>query len=314
MPPRVRKTKLYEDTGPAIEFNKKVIKWLNGSIKVREHSTPAAFSSLLEAYIGHFNNLSDQLSKKDKHLLLLNQITNIMMNIDLSEELSSRLSPELINTTGFRTTLAQGAAKNNGENFVNIIVYIIADLLKDQDEILIDKGLCKDLKDALTLKKSANVLGNNLDITIPIEGDFCIFSRTNPRKAIVASLKTRLKEVFHVGTMWKLFFDMLNDNRSLQKWGLERMSHTGNEDLTYIFITADMVPSTGRNSQGPDVEREMPRNLIAMDASFFDYVFVSKENIPHVASQLAYESARESLFHELKCLISLIEQKFRVQL
>jgi len=72
-----------------------------------------------------------------------------------------------------------------------------------------------------------------------------------------------------------------------------------------------MVKEGGRKSQGPDVEREEPRNLIAMDASFFDYVFVSKSDIPHVSATLELPD-KEALFHELGCLWNLVEQKFGI--
>ena len=74
-----------------------------------------------------------------------------------------------------------------------------------------------------------------------------------------------------------------------------------------------MVAKGGRKTQGSDVERPQPRNLIAMDASFFDYVFVSKTGIPHVANTIAL-GTRGALFHELGCLTKLIEQKFLIDL
>jgi len=67
-----------------------------------------------------------------------------------------------------------------------------------------------------------------------------------------------------------------------------------------------------RRSQGPDVERESPRNLIAMDASFFDYVLVSKKGIVHVSESINLSSTKEALFHELGCLVDLVEQKYNI--
>src|SRR6185503_15231338 len=112
--------------------------------------------------------------------------------------------------------------------------------------------------------------------------------------AIVVSAKTRLKEIFHVGTMWKLLFDMLDDDYCLDKWGLS--GPTGEIKMRYVFATADNIPAGGKQTQGPDVERAEVRNLIAMDASFFDYVFVSKSGIDHVSPTLNVSLGREALF------------------
>jgi hypothetical protein len=51
-----------------------------------------------------------------------------------------------------------------------------------------------------------------------------------------------------------------------------------------------------------------------MDASFFDYVFVSKTGISHVSNTLKLSGIREALFHELGCLIDMTEQKFGITL
>ena len=191
------------------------------------------------------------------------------------------------------------------------MVYALSCLLENEDSVLVDKGMPPKLKEAMTLTREVESLGTKRTITIPIEGDMCIFSRQNQLDAIVISAKTRLKEVFHIGTMWKLFFDIADDEYCLNKWGLESRS-TSLKDAVYLFATADMVNTSGRNSQGPDVERDEPRNLISMDASFFDYVLVSKSGISHVSDSLDFNAGRESLFHELGCLIDLVEQKFSI--
>jgi hypothetical protein len=223
--------------------------------------------------------------------------------------LAQRLSAAPINEGGFRTALSQGFAKNAGENFINVIVYALADLLQGQDEVLVDKGTPRPLRDLLTLRRSfVDPHGATREITIPIESDLAVWRRSNPAEALIVSAKTRLKEIFHVGTMWKIFFDMLDDDYCLEKWGLEG---PGTDlEMRYVFATADNIPSGGTHTQGPDVERDDVRNLIAMDASFFDYVFVSKSGIDHVASELDLDAGREALFHELGCLIQLVEQQF----
>jgi hypothetical protein len=234
----------------------------------------------------------------------------MMLGVNLGKGLSSRLTSEKITKGGFRTTLSQGQAKNSGENFVNLIVYALACLLSENDDVLVDKGLPASLHDALTLTRTISLKGKKLDVRIPIEGDLSIFSRSDPMDAIVISAKTRLKEVFHVGTMWAIFFRMLQEPELLRRWGLSRVSSESVLRICYAFATADMVPPGGRKTQGGDVERNDVRNLIKMDASFFDYVFVSKPNISHVARILKMDSVREGLFHELGCLIDLVAQKF----
>ena len=114
--------------------------------------------------------------------------------------------------------------------------------------------------------------------------------------------------------MWKIFFDMINDQNSLDKWNLNTNDGADLRKTLYLFVTADMVKKGAKKSQGGDVERDEPRNLIAMDASFFDYVMVSKTGISHVSESLNLTSKKESLFHELGCLIDLIEQKFKIKL
>ena len=110
-----------------------------------------------------------------------------------------------------------------------------------------------------------------------------------------------------------MLFDILEDAHCQEKWGLDRASEEDVSKALYVFATADMVAKGGRKTQGPDVERSEPRNLIAMDASFFDYVFVSKTGIQHVENSIKL-GVRGALFHELGCLVDLIEQKFGISL
>lgn len=314
-PVRRRKTHLYKCNEPKSDFNLSIKNWLDGTENIREHTTPAAFSGLRESYnetVKRFQRHS-KLPLRDAHRVSLSQLTELMFGHNLFTELEKRLEVDLINESGFRTTISQGVAKNVGENFVNSIVYALSSLLQNNDDILVDKGLPPPLKRAMTLERTVNLATGPRTFHIPIEGDMAIFARDNPLNAIVISAKTRLKEVFHIGTMWKIFFDMIDDQYSLEKWGLK--SNVGLEisDTLYLFATADMVNKGGKKSQGPDVERDQPRNLIAMDASFFDYVMVSKSGIPHVSKSLDLKKPRESLFHELGCLIDLIEQKFNIK-
>lgn len=207
----------------------------------------------------------------------------------------------------------ESSDKNNGENFVNAIVYALAHLLSHQDEVLVDKGAPPALKRALKLTRIVKLKGcpKPLALDIPIECDFCVFARSNPLNAIIVSAKTRLKEVFHVGTMWKLIFDMIGDAHCEKKWGSVHTEQL--KKALYCFATADMIPPGGERTQGPDIERDDPRNLIKMDASFFDYVFVSKPNIGHVARTLDIGAGREALFHELGCIVNLVQQKFALE-
>ena len=310
------KARLYNGDGtPAVGFNDRIAQWLEGRLALREHKTPRAFEGLRKKYASELARLEEKGKNTwAAHRALLSNLTNIMFGIDVTTELRTRLSPELINPTGFRRTIDQGAAKNAGENFSNMIVWALADALRGQDEVLVDKGLPRFLQDVLTMQRRFRGVKYNRDLGLTIEGDLVVFSRDNPLNAIVVSGKTRLKEIFHVGTMWKLFFDMLDDKYCLRKWGLVRASKASLKDFLYVFATADMIPAGGRKTQGPDVEREFPRNLIALDASFFDYVFVSKEQIAHVANSLQFGAPREALFHDLGCLLDLVCQKFRIRL
>jgi hypothetical protein len=310
-----KRLRLYGLQGiPCPDFNAAIKSWLEGDLNLREHSTPAAFGGVRAAYNSAVTAAVDSgLSLRDAHRAALSGLTAMFFGHDLAAELRERLSGDTVNPTGFRTTLSQGVAKNVGENFVNVIVYALADLLGGQDDVLVDKGMPPSLRNALELKRVVPLKTGAKEIRIPIEGDATVFSRDDPFSAIVISAKTRLKEVFHIGTMWKLLFDIISDDYCLKKWGLSRESTHDIEKALYVFATADMVAEGGRETQGPDVERAQPRNLIAMDASFFDYVFVSKTGIAHVENTLTL-GTRGALFHELGCLVELIEQKFAIDL
>jgi hypothetical protein len=310
-----RVTRLYEANGtPSANFNVAIKEWLDCTRTVRGHQPPAAFEGVRKAYCAAVEAAQQSgLDQRNANRLALSNMTTMLLGHDLSAELQARLSSTPFNPGGFRNTLAQGVAKNIGENFVNTIVFALANLLASQDQVLVDKGLPPKLRTALTLRRKVPLKTGDKEIHIPIEGDAAIFSRNDPLDAIVISAKTRLKEVFHIGTMWKLLFDMLGDDYCKEKWGLEQ---EGDDDLSkvrYVFATADMVAKGGATTQGGDVERTTPRNLIAMDASFFDYVFVSKSGIAHVENKITL-GTRGALFHELGCLIDLIEQKFGITL
>jgi len=310
---RRRLARLYDDRGtPNAGFNALVKGWLDLSSPVAEHNPPKAFETVREAYelaLRALLNAPEALSRAAVHKFLLSSLTDLLFKVDLPAELAGRLSAERINETGFRTTLAQAVAKNAGENFTNAMVYALSDALGGQDEVLVDKGLPPHLRKLLTLKRTfRGTNGETRVLEIPIEADLSIFSRSDPKTSIIVSAKTRLKEVFHIGTMWKLFFDMIGDEHSLRKWGLEGSNEGKN--MLYVFATADMISKKGRKTQGPDVERDQARNLIAVDASFFDYVFVSKHGIPHVAATVDLQGGREALFHELGTLLDLIAQHF----
>jgi len=291
-----------------------VKEWLEGAIVVREHKTPAAFDGLRSAYAAAVSAaISEGIPLARAHGTALSELTKLLFGHDLAAELKARLHPGLVNVGGFRTTLSQGVAKNVGENFVNVIAYALADTLKHQDEVLIDKGIPPSLRKCLSLQRVVPLKTGDKLIDIPIETDLTVFSRSDPQNAIIISAKTRLKEVFHIGTMWKLLFDSIGDAHCEQKWGFTSHVNQPLSSMLYVFVTADMVAAGGRNTQGPDVERAQPRNLIAMDASFFDYVFVSKTGIPHVENSIGL-GERGALFHELGCLIDLIRQKFSIEL
>lgn len=308
-------TPLYSSTGvPCSGFNSAIKEWLECVRVVREHKWPKAFNGVRNAYCEVVAAARETgLSNRNAHRTALSSLTKLFFGYDLAAELRERLSAETVNPEGFRTTLSQGVAKNVGENFVNVIVYAIASLLACRGDILVDKGMPPALKTALELKRTVPLKTGTKTIRIPIEGDAAVFSREDCLNAIVISAKTRLKEVFHIGTMWKMLFDTLGDMHCLRKWELSRDSNNDVSKILYVFATADMVAEGGRETQGPDVERDEPRNLIAMDASFFDYVFVSKTGIAHVEDRIML-GTRGALFHELGCLVDLIEQKFGIRL
>lgn len=294
---------------PVDGFNALVVRWLKDEVFIHEHKPAAAFSPVRTIYDQEISLLG---GGRDAHRELLSRLTPLLLNVDLSTHLQSRLLGDLINETGFRTALSQGQAKNNGENFVNTIVYALAQLLSHQDDVLVQKGTPPGLQASLCLKRKVKLASGEQELRIPIECDFAIFRRSDPTDAVVVSAKTRLKEVFHIGTMWKLLFDMVSDDYCERKWQLTSGGSTAN--IEYCFATADMIPPKGTKTQGPDVERDKPRNLIAMDASFFDYVFVSKAKISHVSDTLDYAGSKEALFHELGCILDLVEQKFGITL
>jgi hypothetical protein len=307
------KTALYNSDGvPCSGFNSAIKEWLACERSVREHKTPKAFNGVRDKYCAAVATARQLgLSNRNAHRTALAGLTDLFLGHDLAAELRERLSPETVNPAGFRTTLSQGVAKNVGENFVNVIVYALASLLAEREDILVDKGMPRALRRALSLKRTVPLKTGDKTLDIKIECDAAVFSREDCLNAIVISAKTRLKEVFHIGTMWKMLFDTLGDEDRLRKWELTR---NGNDDVSkvlYVFATADMVAKGGRKTQGGDVERPEPRNLIMVDASFFDYVFVSKTGIPHVENQITL-GTRGALFHELGCLLDLIEQKFAI--
>lgn len=312
--------RLYDAAGrPATDFNRKILGWLEGTIRVREHQPPKVFQELRTKYAegvdAALRAARDRAPTRwHAHEFMLSRVTDLMFGIDLGALVAGRMSAESINKGGFRSKHSQSVAKNSGENFINLLVWALADVLSVQDEILVDKGLPPPIRDALTLVRPfRSKSGAVRELEVPIETDFCIFSRTDPHNAIIGSAKTRLKEVFHIGTMWKILFDCIDDDYCLKKWGMRRRVVGASKKLSrmqYIFATADMIAKGAQDSQGGDVERKEIRNLIAVDASFFDYVFVSKHGIPHVSSCMEVGGGREALFHELGCILHLIEQKY----
>jgi hypothetical protein len=131
---KAKTQKLYNEGKPASDFNLMVKAWLDGLISIREHKSPAAFEGIRAAYnLAIALEIDLGLDRKAAHITALSNMTKLLFEHDLTGELRSRLVGDLINTTGFRTTLAQGFAKNVGENFVNLIVYALSELLKDND-------------------------------------------------------------------------------------------------------------------------------------------------------------------------------------
>lgn len=310
-PEKPKKTHLYLAGAPAPQFNKLVLSWLKGELEVYEHAPPRAFDGLRKAY----DDLRGELvakgaSKLDSHKKVLSTLTDLMLGTDLRTKLLELLGDRAYDG-GFRSALAQGLAKNVGENFTNAIVYGLADLLCDQDEVLVDKGLCAPVKPLVRIQRPIALSHQNENLDVLIEVDFAIWRRDAPDDAIVGSAKTRLKEIFHIGTMWKLFFDMIDDPAAKQKWGLVAAGPTTNMD--YVFATADLIGGKAERSQGPDISDSGVRNMIKFDASFFDYVFVSKSGT-QMSSTLDLAAGRETLFHELGCLVDLTAQKFALAL
>jgi hypothetical protein len=312
-----RRARLFDQGEPVVGMNQLVVDWLAERAGVVEHTTPAAFSLMRTAYDLEVDILRSpeggEHSLWQAHRIVLCRLTDLMLGQDVTGLLSSRLSAENLNPGGFRSALAQGAAKNSGENFVNVVVYALAQCLAHQDEVLVDKGLPPPVRPMLSLSKSFNGTrpGTARDIEIKIESDLAIWQRGDPGNAIIVSAKTRLKEIFHIAVMWKMLFDSIGDPHLMAKWNLTGPSSSS--DMTMVFVTADMVPPGAARTQGGDVERGEVRNLIAMDASFMDYVFVSKTGIGHVSPTLDYSAGRETLFHELGALFDLIQQKFGIE-
>jgi hypothetical protein len=304
MPP----VELYPNGIPVRGFNKTILEWLRETTVVKNHKTPPIFITLRNKYDSLFSALvRDGATPELAHRHLLSNLTSeILFPVDNKPLLSKRLTDKVGNQTGARTPLSQSLSKNSGENFVNLIVYSLAQFFEDSDNILVDKGTPQFLKEKLFLKRIVRLKDGTREIKIPIESDFVVFSRSNRDKAIIFNAKTRLKEVFHIGTMWKLFFDIAQSEELKSHWGL-----AGGENISgikYCFATADMINPTGKDTQGVDVPTDSePRNLIQMDASFFDYVFVSK-NGASIASNLKISDRKEGLFHEMACIIDLAKQ------
>lgn len=334
MPRRSTSTTInfYRFNNPIPVFNTHVLAWLSGEA-VYNRNTPRAFDALLAIYKSKLSAELMTQSKWDANKKVLNALTEIMFSVDLGPELAGRLSDQVINDTGFRSTRSQGVAKNTGEAFINLMLYGICDALSFQDRIIADKGLPSPVKNAITMKRKITFsTGITKEYEFPIEVDLCIYDREDPSRAILLSAKTRLKEVFHIAVMWKMLFDVIDDAHCKTKWNLTTRNEAGSitpnpssvtattaaggetSNMKYVFATADMIRTTGRATQGPDVERDEPRNLIALDASFMDYVFVSKTGISHVSTSLSLATGRESLFHEMACLMDLIEQHFSLVL
>lgn len=289
----------------ALEFNDRIKGWLEGDVHLKSHKTPKTFDQLLNPYQKYLDDL-EKNGSANPCKEINNHLTDLMFGVDISKSLTVRLSQDTL-SGGFRSQVSQGIAKNAGENFVNLMVYNLACNLADTG-LCVDKGLHPTLNEEMRLTKS--MLSTNL--TIPIEGDLCIFDFNDPLNAIVISAKTRLKEIFHVGTMWALFFQIARDEQLMTKLGIEGRARRL-DNVSYCFATADMIPPGGRKSQGPDIERESVRNLIKMDASFFDWVFVSKSGIPHTGKSIGSDMTRDAFFHELSCLYDLIDAKFGKQ-
>jgi hypothetical protein len=286
-------------------FNSMVVDWLEGKAKVVNHSEPMTFGLLLKPYAAHLDGLRKSGSTYPEKEML-NHLTDLLLGMDLKSELEKRLSSSP-GKGGFRSQVTQGIAKNVGENFVNLIVYNMARNLGSTG-LCVDKGLPPALKKEMTLSKK--MLGS--EILVPIEGDLCIFNWKDQTQAIVINAKTRLKEIFHVGTLWKILFDISKDEVLMRRWGFSPPARRL-DAVCYCFATADMIPRGGVKTQGPDVDVDDPRNLIKMDASFFDWVFVSKSGIGHTGKGIDGSLERKNFFHELASVYDLIEHWFKVK-
>lgn len=303
-----KKMSLYEAGKPRPDANARVAEWLSGSVSLREHAPVKAFSGarvLLDAALNTaLSNGEDLRSAARK---TLSGLTTFMFAQSLDDALGY-LSVETINAGGFRTARSQGFAKNWGENFVNSIVYVLARAYEHHPLVVVAKGTPPLLRNRLESTRLVPLHGSKEKIKIGIECDLCVYRRDDPERCVVVNAKTRLKEVFHIGTMWALLFDIMTDPELRKRFGIVADKPLDRRKARYVFATADSVNTDGAKTQGGDVERDEPRNLIKMDALFFDYVFVSKEGIGHVAKKLDASGTREAVFHELGCLVDLIDQ------
>ncbi len=216
-----------------------------------------------------------------------------MRSCDITPELAKKHSQETANG-GVRTSLSQSVVKNIGEHFVNLIVYGLADLLKYQDEILVVKGCPAPLRSMLTVTRQVSTLTVEKQLTVPIEVDMAIFRRSDPTDAILVNAKINFKTA-KLSVNERKNFDAL---RSSSAGGVA-------SNMLYVFATADT---------GSELDRQKIRNDTEIIGSYFDYSFVAKTDNEHVASNLAYGGRKESLFHELGCLMDLIQQKFKLEI
>ncbi len=299
---------LYTNGQPRVDFNSLVVEWLAGRVRLKEHAPAKAFGgarNLLDAALE--TSIAEGKSLQDASRKALSGLTTFMFAQSLDDALGY-LSQDMINEGGFRSARSQGFAKNWGENFVNSIAYVLARAYQDNPDVIVAKGTPKPLHSRLKSTRLVPLHGSRESISIAIESDLCVFRRDDPERCVIVNAKTRLKEVFHIGTMWALLFDIMTDPVLRKRFGVVAEKPLDRRKARYVFATADSVNTGGARTQGCDVEREAPRNLIKMDALFFDYVFVSKEGIGHVARELDAKRVREAVFHELGCIIDLIDQ------
>lgn len=285
-------------------FNSRVVSWLEGRQQISNHDPPKTFRYLIDPYNDMIRELREG-GDGNPNKTILNNLTKLLMNPDIKRHLKEVYGDDT--NEGFRSDLSQALAKNVGENFVNLIVYNLASNLRSTG-LCVDKGLPPKLKQEMTLKMDA--LGG--PIAIPIEGDLCIFRYEDQTQAIVLNAKTRLKEISHIGALWSILEDIAKDESMMKKWGIVPPARKL-KDVAYCFATADMIPPGRKKTQGPDIERDKPRNLIRMDAAFFDWFFVSKSGIKHTGKSIGEDLERTTLFHELATIYDLIEHKFKVK-